>query len=60
MLILAKAELIYTTGSSFVDAVRYFNPQIKIVSVDGRRIGRGKNNIPIPKKALLDKLSRSL
>ena len=56
LLILAKAELIYTTGSGFVDAVRYFNPKIKIVSMDGRRIGRGKNNIPIPRKNLYEKL----
>ena len=56
LLILAKAELIYTTGSGFVDAVRYFNPKIKIVSMDGRRIGRGKNNIPIPRKDLYEKL----
>ena len=57
ILILAKAELIYTTGSGFVDVVRYFNPQTKIVSLDGRRIGRGKNNIPIPRKDLFDRLS---
>ena len=57
ILILAKAELIYATGSGFVDVVRYFNPEIKIVSVDGRRIGRGKNNVPIPRKDLFDELS---
>ena len=57
ILILAKAELIYTTGSGFVDVVRYFNPQTKIVSLDGRRIGKGKNNIPVPRKDLFDKLS---
>ena len=58
ILILAKAKLIYATGSGFVDVVRYLNPQIKIVSMDDRRIGRGKNNIPIPKKDLYDKLKR--
>ena len=57
ILILAKAELIYTTGSGFVDVVRYFNPKIKIVSMDGRRIGRGKNNVPMPRKDLFKKLS---
>ena len=57
ILILAKAELIYTTGSGFVDVVRYFNPQTKIVSLDGRRIGKGKNNIPVPRKDLFDRLS---
>ena len=56
ILILAKAKLIYTTGSGFVDIVRYFNPQIKIISLDGRRIGKGKNNIPIPRKDLFNRL----
>ena len=54
MLILAKADLIYTTGSAFVDAVRYFNPKTKIVSLDERRI-RG-HQIPIPQKDVFDKL----
>ena len=57
ILILAKAPLIYTTGSGFVDAVRYFNPQIKIVSLDSRKIGRGKNNMPIPREDLFKKLA---
>ena len=56
LLILAKAKIIYTTGLSFVDVVRYLNPDIKIVSLDSRKIGRGKNNIPIPTKDLYDKL----
>ncbi len=60
LLILAKAKLIYTTGSGFADAARYFNPQIKIISLDQRRIGRGKNNLPIPRKDLYDKLCRPL
>ena len=60
LLILAKAKLIYTTGSGFADATRYFNPQIKIISLDQRRIGRGKNNVPIPRKDLYDKLCRPL
>ena len=57
LLILAKAELIYTTGSGFVDVVRYFNPKVKVVSMDGRIIGKGKNNIPMPRKDVFDKLS---
>ena len=57
ILILAKAELVYTTGSGLVDVARYFNPKIKIVSMDGRIIGRGKNNAPMPRKDLFDKLS---
>ena len=60
LLILAKAKLIYTTGSGFVDAARYFNPQIKIISLDQRKIGRGKNNRPIPRKDLYDRLCRPL
>ena len=60
ILILAKAELIYTTGSGFVDVVRYFNPKIKIASMDDRRINRSENNVPIPRKDLFDKLCRPL
>ena len=60
LLILAKAKLIYTTGSGFVDATRYFNPQIKIISLDQRRIGRGENNMPIPRMGLYDKLCRPI
>ena len=58
LLILAKAKLIYTTGSGFVDIARYFNPQIKIISLDQRKIGRGKNNRPIPRKGLYNSLCR--
>ncbi len=57
VLVLAKAGLIYTTGSGFVDVVRYFNPETKIVSLDGRTIGRGKNNMPIPEPDLFKRLS---
>ena len=60
LLILAKAKLVYTTGSGFADVARYFNPQIKIISLDQRRIGQGKNNVPIPRKDLYDKLCRPL
>ena len=54
MLILAKANLIYTNGSAFVDSVRFFNPKTKIVSLDGRRIGGCQ--IPIPQKDVFDSL----
>ena len=60
LLILAKAKLIYTTGSGFADATRYFNPQTKVISLDQRRIGRGKNNMPIPRKDLYDSLCRPI
>ena len=57
LLILAKAKLVYATGSGFVDVVRYFNPQIKIISRRGqRRIIRGKNNAPMPRMDLYDSL----
>ena len=42
LLILAKAKLIYATGSRFVDVARYFNPQMKIISLDQRRMSQGK------------------
>ena len=54
MLVLAKAKLIYTTGSGFVSAIRFFNPKIKIVSLCG---ARRYNYIPIPRKDLYDSLS---
>ena len=38
LLILSKASLIYTPGSYFVDAVRFLNPSIKIISLDGRKV----------------------
>ena len=57
ILVLEKAELIYTTGSGFVDIVQYFNPKIKIVSLDDRKLAKGKNYMPIPRKDLLKKFS---
>ncbi len=57
LLVLARAKLIYTTGSGFVDIVRFFNPKTKIVSLDGRKRS-GNNYMPIPKKDLYDSLSR--
>ena len=59
ILILAKADLIYTTGSGFVDIVQYFNPKIKIVSLDERKNARGKNYMPIPRKDLFKEFSLS-
>ena len=57
VLILAKAKLIYTTGSHFIDIVQYFNPKTKIVSLDDRKFLRGVNYMPIPRRDLLKKLS---
>ena len=56
LLVLARAKFIYTTGSNFVDVVRFFNPKTKIISLDGRKRS-GNNYIPIPKKDLYDRLS---
>ena len=56
LLVLARAKLIYTTGSGFVDVVRFFNPKTKIVSLDGRKRS-GNNYMAIPKKDLYDRLS---
>ena len=36
ILTLAKTEMIYTVGSHFIDMVRFFNPSIKIFSIDER------------------------
>ena len=54
MLVLAKADLIYTTGSRFISIIRFFNPKIKIISLSGKV--RKKNHIPIPRKDLYDSL----
>ena len=55
MLILAKADLIYTTGSSFADTVRFFNSQTKIISLNECK-SRGGCYIPIPRKDVFDNL----
>ena len=57
VLILAKAKLIYTTGSGFVDIVQFFNPKIKIISLYGRTPFQRKNYMPIPHSDLLNRLS---
>ena len=57
ILVLAKSKLIFTNGSSFIDIVRYFNPKVKIVTLN--RQGRGRisgNVLPIPQKELFNKL----
>ena len=56
LLVLAKAKLIYTTGSGFVDVARYFNPHIKIISLKQRKVGQGKNNMPMPRMDLYERL----
>ena len=51
LLILSKASLVYTTGSYFVDAARFLNPSIKIISLDGRKVCYKNipNYLPCPK-----------
>ena len=55
LLILAKTKLIYTTGSGFVYATRFFNPKIKIITLDGKREFRDKNVRPASKDDLYNK-----
>ncbi len=66
MLILAKSNLVYTSGSGFIDALRFLNPSIKIVSLDERwlakrfSIGRGSpHGVPIPRDDMLKKFHKS-
>ena len=60
ILILAKASVIYTTGSWFIDVIKNFNPKIKIVSLD-RRVERRSASyyIPIPEESLLQSLQKN-
>ena len=44
LLVLSRASLIYTTGSYFVDVLRFFNLEIKIIFLDNRR--KFYKNIP--------------
>ncbi len=55
LLVLVRAKLIYTTGSGFVDVVRFFNPKTKIISLDGRK--RSGNNGTVEKVLSLHKLN---
>ena len=60
ILILAKASVIYTTGSWFIDVVKNFNPKIKIVSLDQRVERRSTSNyLPIPEESLLRALQKN-
>ena len=58
ILTLAKTETIYTVGSFFIDIIRFFNPSIKIISIDRRRGWYHRvssNYLPIPKEHLVRK-----
>ncbi len=56
MLILAKCEVIYTVGSLFIDTVRFFNPTIKIISLDKQDAHKKiPNYLPIPRMDLVQK-----
>ena len=54
ILTLAKTETIYTVGSFFIDIIRFFNPSIKIISLN-RQAGQSSNYLPIPKEHLVRK-----
>ena len=65
ILILSKAKLIYTTGSWFIEIVRFFNPAVKIVSFDLMHLifkyhRKIDNFIPIPKAHLLRRIKFDL
>jgi len=47
LLVLAKTEVIYTPGSGLIDAIRFLNPSIKVISLDGRR-SKDPNYLPVP------------
>ena len=51
LLVLSRASLVYTTGSYFIDVLRFFNPEIKIISLDnkGKFYKNIPNYLPIPK-----------
>ena len=57
ILTLAKTEIIYTVGSQFVHIIRFFNPSIKIISLDGRGEswyrGRFLNYLPASRQDLI-------
>ena len=58
VLIASKACLVYTTGSQFIDITRYFNPNIRIVSLNRRWERRNTSNyLPIPQASLLESLT---
>ena len=66
LLILAKADFVYATGSGFVDTLRFLNPSIKIASLDGRwlvksfPLGRNSpNGMPIPEKEWFKKINKN-
>ena len=62
ILTLAQTETIYTVGSYFIDIIRFFNPSIKIISLDkrgGKRYqGHFPNYLPVPKRDLVQKARR--
>ena len=57
LLILSKAELIYTVGSNFTDIVRFLTPTIKIICLEPRA-KHIPNYLPIPKKDLVEKMKQ--
>ena len=56
MLILARVKTIYTVGSYFVDMIRFFNPAIKIISLEKAYHKKLPNYLPIPRMDLVQKM----
>ena len=57
LLILSKAELIYTVGSTFTDIIRFLNPAIKIICLQPRAKNI-PNYLPVPEKDLVEKMKQ--
>ena len=60
MLILAKLEIIYTLGSYFIDTIKFFNPEIKIIALNklgsiGHKSKIMPNYLPVPRMDLVRK-----
>ena len=56
MLTLAKCKMIYTSGSRFIDTIKFFNPEIKIVSLDTPNLHKkNPNYMPVPRMDLVHK-----
>ena len=56
ILILAKLQMIYTSGSTFIDTIRFFNPAIKIISLYRPYAHKSTSNyMPVPRMDLVQK-----
>ena len=58
ILTLAKVKIIYTVGSTFIDTIRFFNPEIKIITLDKSWkpwCKKFPNYLPVPRMDLVQK-----